>query len=208
MPGPGDPNDSDNDDDLIGFVSPASLQGQSRRAPQTRPESAPEPAEAPERDAPVLRPAFAERPTPVRDQVRAASAADAFAPRPASPETSMRPRERTRAAETDNFTLTIYLLILMTVPTLAAAGVIALVAVWKRPPPADPLARSHFVYQQRTLVAGAIAAVVGVVLLAAPFALGVTLLFGLALWLLARGAAGVWKLKAGRAIENPMAWWI
>jgi len=204
MPGPGDPNEPDNDDDLIGFVSPASLQGQSRRPPEP----------APPREEPVLRPAFperppvSERPAPIREQVRAASAEDAFAPRPASREPGPRPHDPHPASGTDSFTLTVYLLILMTVPTLGVAGVIALLAVWKRTPPADPLARSHFTYQLRTLVAGGIAAIAGIVLLAAPFALGVTLLFALAVWLLVRGAAGVWKLKAGRAIENPMGWWI
>ena len=48
----------------------------------------------------------------------------------------------------------------------------------------------------------------GVILLAAPFALGVPILFALALWILARGASGVWALKSGREIIDPLGWWI
>jgi len=196
MPGPGQPHDPDNDDDLIGFVSPPSLQGRPRQT--SGPETAPQ-------EPPVLRPAFSP-PPPIREQVRAMSAADAFAPRPHAPGPARPARER--VAETDSFTLVVYVLILMTVPTLGVAGVIALIAVWGRTPPADPDIRSHLVYQTRTLRAAGAAAIVGVVLLAAPFALGVMLLFALAIWLLVRGAAGVWKLKAGRGVSQPLSWWI
>jgi len=42
----------------------------------------------------------------------------------------------------------------------------------------------------------------GVILLAFPFALGVPLLFLLFIWLVLRGASGVWALKAGRPIAQ------
>ena len=53
-----------------------------------------------------------------------------------------------------------------------------------------------------------VVAVAGVILLAAPFALGVPILFALAIWILARGASGVWALKSGREIADPHGWWI
>jgi uncharacterized membrane protein len=51
-------------------------------------------------------------------------------------------------------------------------------------------------------------AAAGLILLAAPLALGVPILFLLALWVVVRGAWGVWTLKAGRAIADPRGWWI
>ena len=38
--------------------------------------------------------------------------------------------------------------------------------------------------------------------------LGVPILFLLALWLVLRGASGVWALKSGHAIADPRGWWI
>jgi uncharacterized membrane protein len=102
----------------------------------------------------------------------------------------------------------VYALILLAVPTLGVSAVIGLLAVTGRPGPDDALSRSHFVYQQRTLWAGAVAVVAGVILLAAPFALGVPILFLAALWVVLRGAMGVWNLKSGKAISNPRNWWI
>ncbi|MFY8164388.1 MAG: hypothetical protein ACOVKC_09145, partial [Brevundimonas sp.] len=83
-----------------------------------------------------------------------------------------------------------------------------LFAVTGRDEPDDDLSASHFVYQRRTLWAAAVVAVAGVILLAAPFALGVPILFALAIWILARGASGVWALKSGREIADPLGWWI
>jgi uncharacterized membrane protein len=101
-----------------------------------------------------------------------------------------------------------YALILFAVPTLGVSALIGLLAVTGRPGPDEAEARTHFVYQQRTLWAAAVAGVAGVILLAAPFALGVPLLFLAALWTVVRGAAGVLALKGGRPIHNPRGWWI
>jgi uncharacterized membrane protein len=100
----------------------------------------------------------------------------------------------------------VYALILLAVPTVGVSGAIALFAVTGRDEPDDDLSASHFIYQRRTLWAAAVVAVAGVILLAAPFALGVPILFALALWILARGASGVWALKSGRAITDPLGW--
>lgn len=95
----------------------------------------------------------------------------------------------------------VYAMILCAVPTLGASAAVGLLAVLMRPLPDQPLARSHALFQKRTLVFAAIGAVVGVVLIA--FNLGVFVLFGLALWVLVRGAAGAMRLASGRPIANP-----
>ena len=51
----------------------------------------------------------------------------------------------------------VYALILFAVPTLGVSAIIALLAVTGRAGPEDPLAQSHFIYQQRTLWTAAVA---------------------------------------------------
>ena len=184
MAEPGDPpreTDSvdEHDDDLIGFASPASLQGRVRE-PEPEPLPEPEPVEA----------------------------GSIFA---TSPEFSTRRRRRDTGPALPGGGMglyAVYALILFAVPTLGVSALIGLLAVTGRAGPEDDLSSSHFIYQQRTLWAGAVAAVAGVILLAAPFALGVPILFALAIWVVLRGASGVWVLKSGRAIADPRGWWI
>lgn len=202
MAEPGDPphkNDpgDDHDDDLIGFASPASLQGRMRE-PAPEPEADPvDPVE----DAP-LPPEPEPEPAPVE-------AGALFAP---SREFSTRRRRRDETQQIPGGGMglyAVYALILFAVPTVGVSAVIGLLAVTGRSGPGDDLSSSHFIYQQRTLWAAAVAVVVGVILLAAPiFQIGVPILFFLALWILLRGAWGVWTLKSGRAITDPRGWWI
>jgi uncharacterized membrane protein len=203
---PSKPDLGDYDDDLIGFASPASLQGRARAVepePEPEPEPAPEPTPEAEPDL------FAPRDeTPSPPEPAPVEAGSIFAP---SPEFSTRRRPREGGAPVPGGGMglyAVYALILFAVPTLGVSAVIALLAVTGRSGPEDALSSSHFVYQQRTLWAAAVAAVVGVILLAAPFALGVPILFALAIWVVLRGASGVWVLKAGRAIAHPRGWWI
>lgn len=103
----------------------------------------------------------------------------------------------------------VYALILFAVPTLGVSAVLGLLAVTGRPPPADPVSQSHFIYQRRTLWIAAVATVAGLILLvAAPFAMGVPTLFFVACWLVVRGASGVWDLRARRPVAHPLGWWI
>ena len=207
MAGPGDPDTPDDHDDLVGFSSPASLEGQ-RRAAQTQSQGFTPPVfKDPEpdlfdRDPP--RPAAAVT-SP------SAPAASIFEP---SPEFEAR-EQRRHAPPTEPAALpggvmlyAIYALILLTVPTFCFAGLVGLLAVWRQKGPQDALSQSHFIYQKRTLLVGAATAIAGVILLAFPFALGVPLLFLLFIWLVLRGASGVWALKAGRPIAHPRGWWI
>lgn len=207
----GDPQHPDDHDDHVGFSSAASLQGRPRDVePEPEPvvEVAPPPAPEPEPDLFDPPPVRSESPEPTPER-RPASADSIFEP---SPEFTGRSRER-RAPIQDPpggglGLYAVYALILLAVPTLGVSAVIALFAVTGRSGPEDALSRSHFIYQQRTLWAAAVAAGAGVILLAAPFALGVPILFVLALWVVLRGATGVWNLKSGRAISSPRSWWI
>jgi uncharacterized membrane protein len=197
MAEPGDPPHKDDlgddhDDDLIGFATPASLQG---RAREPEPDPVIDQVEPVEDEAPPPEPATVE-------------AVDIFAP---SPEFSARQRRRDEGAPIPGGGMglyAVYALILFAVPTVGVSAVIGLFAVTGRAGPDDDLSSSHFIFQQRTLWAAAVAAVAGVILMAAPFALGVPILFALALWVVLRGASGVWTLKSGRAIANPRGWFI
>ncbi len=220
--GRGAPDQPPHDDDLIGFASPAALQGRAREpAPRpVEPETSPEPdtawadpAPEPEPDlfdrepvappapeaviAPPVQPARS-RPEPVPEWARetpvAEQPADGFARR----------REQPAPIEGAMGVYAVYALILFTVPTFGVSAAIALLAVTGRAGPQDPVAASHFLFQQRTLWAGAVVALLGLILIVV--GLGVFVLIGLFLWLIVRGAGGVLKLKAGRPIDRPRAW--
>jgi uncharacterized membrane protein len=74
--------------------------------------------------------------------------------------------------------------------------------MWRKAPPSDPLARSHFIFQQRTLMASVAAIVAGVVLILVN--VGVFVLFVMALWSIVRGALGLKDLLEGRPIRHPL----
>ena len=209
MAEPGDPNRPDDeeaakappaghawDDDHVGFATPASLTPQPVRRPE--PDPAPEPA-----------------PEPTPESIFAAPAPDLFstptlepAPVPTPDWAVETPRpDRTPPNVTGSLNLYAnYALILFAVPTLGVSAVIGLLAVTGREAPADPVARSHFIYQQRTLWTGAVVALLGAILIVVN--IGVFVLFALALWMLARGAVGVFRLKAGQPISHPRHWFI
>lgn len=204
MAEPGDPRKPEDDfDDQVGFCSPQSVAGRAVE-PQSEPapESAPEPvSEPPHEPEPVLAP----EPEPVihgpAPDLAAAAPAPAFVSR----------AERRRALEAEpsdrlTWALTIYALILFAVPTLGFSAILGLLAVTGRTVDASPFLLSHYVYQQRTLWGAAIAALVGLILIVVN--LGVFVLFLLAVWTIARGAAGIWRLKNAQPISNPRTWFL
>lgn len=175
------------DDDQIGFASPASLTPQPARPPEPEPE--PEPEIAPE---PGL---FDLSPEP--------------APAASTPGWSVETQVADRTPPNITGAMNLYAnyaLILFAVPTLGVSALIGLLAVTGREPPADPVARGHFIYQQRTLWAAAVAALLGAILVVVN--IGVFVLFALAIWTLIRGAVGVIRLKAGQPIPDPRHWLI
>lgn len=212
MADPGDPRKPEDEfDDQIGFCSPQSIAG---RAVRPEPEPEPEPEVEPEPQAvedapwpppadlvpePELQPLAPSEPEPVLHP--AAEPAPAFLSR----------AERRRALDAEprdrlTWALTIYALILLAVPTLGFSAILGLLAVTRRMTEASPFLTSHYVYQQRTLWGAAIAALVGLILIVVN--LGVFVLFLLAVWTVARGAAGVWRLKNAQPISNPRTWFL
>ena len=155
-------------------------------APEPSPEPVPEPAVAPVPDLGTV-PAWARTTAHAapRPSVREAAA---FGRAPAPVEGAMS-------------LYAVYALILFAVPTLGVSALIALIAVTGRPGPEQALARSHFVFQQRTLWIAAVAAILGAVLIAVN--LGVFVLFIMAVWVVVRGAAGLLALAGGKPIANP-----
>ena len=196
MAEPGEPRTPEDDfDDQVGFCSSQSLAGR-----PVEPEPAPEP---------VAHPAPAPEPEPrMEDAVSE--------PEPPTPEPEPEPApvfvsraERRRALDEEpkdrlTWALTIYALILFAVPTLGFSAVLGLLAVTGRTVNASPFLLSHYVYQQRTLWTAAIAALVGLILIVVN--LGIFVLFLLAVWTIARGAAGIWRLKNAQPISNPRTW--
>lgn len=232
MAEPGDPQTPDDHDDLIGFASPASLQGRvwTPAGPEADPEPEPEPeiapVAAPEPDLftasaaatgpvdPEPLPAAETPPEPATPAASAApaperpiAAASIFEP---SPEFPARARRREPAAIPGGGMglYAVYALILFAVPTMGVSAIIALFAVTGRAGPDDALSQSHFIYQQRTLWAATVAVAVGLIFFLVPFGLGPAIMFFAALWLVVRGASGVWALKAGRPVADPRGWWI
>lgn len=235
MAEPGDPKATDaarpdhDLDDAVGFASPASLAGRPRAPepvlePTPQPESVqavePHPVASTAAPEPELFPELAAEPEPRPQPETVAPGRPVPAAAPTDPgpawarETPAAQRyagfgaRREIPAELQGASglYTVYALILFAVPTLGVSALIALLAVTGRPGPSGDIAASHFVFQQRTLWAGAVVALAGAILIVV--GLGVFVLFLLAVWLIVRGAAGVLKLKAGRAMPNPRGWLI
>ena len=211
MAEPGDPRKPEDEfDDQIGFCSPESVAGRPvERAADPEPElvdQASEPEPEPQLEREMSAPPVNEEPTPEPET-------------PPMPEPDPHPEpaaaafvsraERRRALDEEpkdrlTWALTIYALILFAVPTLGFSAIIGLLAVTGRTVNASPFLFSHYVYQQRTLWSAAIGALLALILI--PVGLGVFVLFVLAVWTLARGVAGVWRLKNARPISNPRTW--
>ena len=225
MAEPGDPQTPDDHDDLIGFASPASLQGRVRTPaevePDPEPDHAPDALPEPDLFTASVATSIPVEPEPLPQPVEASSAPapEAAAPeRPIaaasifepSPEFSARSRRPEPAAIPGGGMglYAVYALILFAVPTMGVSAIIGLFAVTRRAGPEDPMSLSHFLYQQRTLWVAAMAVAVGLIFFLVPFGLGPAIMFLAALWLVVRGAAGVWALKAGRPIADPRGWWI
>jgi uncharacterized membrane protein len=182
MADPGKTPDTDDHDDHVGFSSPRALQGV-RREPRREPET----------------PAWA-RETPGFAAAAAAPGATLRAP------FGRRDAEPVPMPEGATGLFAVYALILFAVPTLGVSAVIALLAVFRQQPPADPMAASHFIYQKRTLYAAAAVALASVIMIIV--SVGVFLLFLMALWVVLRATMGVFRLKAGQPISRPLGWWV
>ncbi|GAW41187.1 hypothetical protein SH203_01591 [Brevundimonas sp. SH203] len=220
MAEPGDPKtpaeaqDETDHDAHVGFVSPASLAGRTRAA---EPVAAPEPDEEPDLFDPPLPPeSLPAEPGPF-DRSEGVQPVARFAPhapsRAAAPHAAVRQQMRAEASRVPDRVpgpavpmrlYAVYVLILLAVPTLGASCLVALLAVMRRDAATDTLEGSHAQYQKRTIVGAIAAAVLGAVLVVVN--IGVIVLFAVAIWILARGAYGVLKLKSGQAVPKPRSW--
>lgn len=224
MAGPGDHQGQDgaghdDPDAEVGFCTPDSLAGRPRVAPEPFPapfpEPVPEPVPAPV-SAPEPEPEFAFEPAPAAAPAPAWDAPEAVipvsapfvaeAPAPAAEPSPVYGRRRTRPEPIEGETglYAVYVMILLAVPTFGASAALGLLSMLGRAGPEQIEARSHFIYQRRTLFAAAIAALTGVILIVV--GLGVFVLFALAIWATARGAYGVLRLKSGQPVERPDSW--
>ena len=184
--------------------------------PEPEPELEPEPVvvEAPEPIPPVIapepEPVAALEPAPAPEpKPYVAAPPPITAPPPygrsTSPREVLRDRPQPKTPPAAPLGLyAVYALILFAVPTLGVSAAIALLAVTGRDAPRDAVAGSHFIFQQRTLWAGAVAALLGVILIV--INIGVFVLFLLALWLMARGVWGLLRLMGGKPVNNPRSW--
>lgn len=190
-----DVHDPHANDDLVGFTSVAALSGLGR---------AQDPASEPELDF--------ERPIPdagsaIHSWPEALPAWARETPPPPKPAPTFgRAARKPPQAEGALGLYAVYALILFAVPTGGFSALIALLAVYVRPTPDEPIARSHFIFQKHTLLIAAVAGLIGILLIVVN--LGVFILFIMAVWVLVRGAWGVITLIAGKAIANPRQWLI
>ncbi|WEK40136.1 MAG: hypothetical protein P0Y50_00615 [Candidatus Brevundimonas colombiensis] len=225
MAEPGDPKtpaeaqDETDHDAHVGFVSPASLAGRARAA---EPVAAPEPDDEPDLFDPPLPP---ERLSPQRlppepgpfDRSEGVQPVARFAPhsppRAAAPHAAVREQMRAETSRAPDRVpgpaapmrlYAVYVLILLAVPTLGASCLLALLAVMRRDTATDALETSHAQYQRRTVFGAIATALIGAGLVVVN--IGVIVLFAVAIWILARGAYGVLKLKSGQAVPRPRSW--
>jgi len=94
-----------------------------------------------------------------------------------------------------------YGLMLLTVPTFGVAAALGLLRLWSRPLPADPIERSHFIFQRRTLLASVVSILLGGLLIIV--GVGVFVIFIMAVWSIIRSAVGLRSLLNGDPITHP-----
>lgn len=226
------PLEDDFDDDLVGFAHPRALHA--ARPPEPEPEPIPEPEPSleaeleplaePERPLAIEAEAVAEadEPDPV-GSVEGAEPTDAAAGSSSEPAADLtddygrpgatrtfdrapsRPSEPGVTAEGDGrLAMAIYICLIGAAPSAGLTLVIALVLAWMARFMIKGWTRSHLLYQLRTSLIGTIACVVGVLTL--PLGLGVFVLSLTLLWVVVRGAAGLYRLVRRQPVRDPQTW--
>lgn len=218
-------HEDDFDDDLVGFAHPRALEA--TRHPEPQPEREPEPEPEMEREPePALRsapgdflepsepesPSRIEVPTPPRASEPhpepAHDLADDYG-RPGATRTferaTSRPSQPGVTAEGDGrVAMAVYICLIGAAPSAGLTLVIALVMAWMARLMISGWTRSHLLYQLRTSLIGTIAGVVGVLTL--PLGLGVFVLSLTLIWVVVRGAAGLYRLMRRQPIRDPQTW--
>lgn len=219
------PLEDDFDDDLIGFAHPRALEPsrppEPEQEPGIGPEATPEPALEPaapfiDEPEPLLAPAAvvpADRLEADRASVEPSSEPDrALDPdfgRPGATRTfdraPSRPSEPGVTAEGDGrLAMAIYICLIGAAPSAGLTLVLALILAWMARFMIQGWTRSHLLYQLRTSLIGTIGGVVGVLTL--PLGLGVFVLSLTLIWVVVRGAAGLYRLVRRQPIRDPQTW--
>lgn len=191
------------DDDLIGFATPRSLEA-GRREPQPLETPVEAAAHLPSAAAPVIDP---EPASPVVDPEPATEVSAEFGA-PGATRRFERGRRRDEPGVTSEgdtrLALTIYACLIAAAPTFGVTVLLALFLAWTARFLVQGWTRSHLLFQLRTSLIGTIAGVVGVLTL--PVGLGVFILSLAVVWLVARGAAGLYRLMRREPIRDPQTW--
>ncbi len=206
----------DFDDDIVGFSHSRALEGSPRPASDADQLIAPEPLAAPEPEdqlepEPEPEPApsfFDPEPEPVTPAVAAAAVPDDYG-RPGATRTfergGTRPRDEGVTAEGDTrMALTLYVFLIGAALTAGLTVVLALALSWLARFMVKGWTASHLLYQLRTSFIGTVAGVIGVLTL--PLGLGVFVLSLTVIWVVARGAAGLYRLSRRQPVRDPRTW--
>ncbi|HEY0052513.1 MAG TPA: hypothetical protein VGB49_03785 [Caulobacteraceae bacterium] len=190
--GPSGGQSHDDLDHLVGFASPGSLHGRERPRPPV--------VTAPVASPPPPPPAFDPIP-PVQHQPLAQPAAGDFRSRAEQRRAAEQALDRTGFVPCAS----VYVLIIGAV-LFGVSIPFGLFIAHTSKRGATPWIRSHYVYQIRTLWIAVAVAVIGAVTVL--IGLGVFILSLLAAWMVLRGAYGVVRLMAGKAMTRPETWLI
>jgi uncharacterized membrane protein len=218
------PLEDDFDDDLVGFAHPRALEPSRSPEPEPAPEPELEPLEEPERSSPIEpeTPAEAEAAEPL-GSAEGPEPTDPPADAPLAPTDGLtddfgrpgatrtfdrgptRPSEPGVTADGDGrLAMAIYICLIGAAPSAGVTLVIALVLAWMARFMIKGWTRSHLLYQLRTSLIGTIGGVVGVLTL--PLGLGVFVLSLTLLWVVVRGAAGLYRLVRRQPVRDPQTW--
>ncbi len=85
-------------------------------------------------------------------------------------------------------------------------GIIGLIMAYVNRGKGEPWVDTHYTYAIRTFWIGLLYALIASILMLA--AIGVILIFGVAIWIVVRCVIGLQKASAGEPIARPERWWI
>ena len=118
---------------------------------------------------------------------------------------SSRPTDPGITSEGDGrLALAIYVCLIGAAPSAGLTLLIALMLAWTARFLIKGWTRSHLLYQLRTSLIGTIAGIIGVLTL--PLGLGVFVLSLTLIWVVVRGAAGLYRLMRRQPIRDPQTW--
>jgi len=85
-------------------------------------------------------------------------------------------------------------------------GIVGLIMAYVNRGKSEPWVDTHYTYAIRTFWIGLLYALISSILMLV--AVGVILIFGVAIWIVVRCVIGLQKASAGEPIARPTSWWI